>query len=210
MGATAAAIFTGNAWCRVISDRARNSASRVGKKITLLNDGAFEDSAWGWQFTIGAEVASGLGRNRKNAISVETTSGDYARFLVLGPEEGKTYTLSGWIKTKNIVQQEDTDGAYFAASQFEFQGRPTEYTVDGKQLPEKRYGNFHGSNDWQRFSQSFSCLATTTWFEVVVGIYRGSGRAWFSELTFVEGDQPADFEDVVDVWQAAQWAHEDT
>ncbi|MEO6923142.1 MAG: hypothetical protein ABI142_04900, partial [Bryocella sp.] len=208
MGVAGAALLCPNAWGAHISVAARESADRAGKKITLLNDGGFQGSAWDWQFTSGAVVANAPGRSGRRAVSIETASGDYARFLVLGPEAGKSYTLSGWVKTQDIVQQEEKAGAYCAASQFEFQGRPTEFSVDGKQLPEQRYGNFTGSADWQRFSQSFKCMATTTWFEVVVGIYRASGRAWFSDLTFVEGDQPAALEEVVDFWQAAQWGHE--
>ena len=205
MGAAGLAMACPSAWSAVVSAAARRS----GKIITLLNDGGFQSSAWGWQFTGGAKVVDAPGRRKRRAVAVRTDSGDYARFLVLGPENGKTYTLSGWVATKGIVAQEESAGAYFAASQFEFQGRPTAYTVDGKQLEEKRYGNFSGDSDWRRFSQSFQCLESTTWFEVVVGIYRSSGSAWFSDLTFVEGEQPADLENVVDFWQAAQWAHED-
>jgi hypothetical protein len=142
-------------------------------------------------------------------VHVHTESGDYARFLVLGPEIGKSYTLSGWVKTEGIVQQEEAAGAYFTASQFEFQGRPTEYTVDGKQLPEKRFGNYTGTTNWQQFSQTFTCLPGTTWFEVVVGIYRASGSAWFTDLTFVEDSTAAEFDDAVDYWQALEWAHKD-
>lgn len=209
MGVAGAGLLCHHAWGATISAAARESAGRAGKKITLLNDGGFQNSAWGWQFTGGAVITDAPGRSGQRAVGIETNSGDYARFLVLGPEEGKTYTLSGWVKTQNIVQQEEKAGAYCAASQFEFQGRPTEFSVDGKQLPEQRYGNFTASGDWQRFAQTFKCMATTTWFEVVVGIYRASGRAWFSDLTFVEGDQPVPMEEVVDFWQAAQWAHED-
>lgn len=209
LGVTGTALLGRKAWGSFISTSARASASRAGKAITLLNDGGFQGSAWDWQFTSGAKLVSSPGRSGRRAVGIETRSGDYARFLVLGPEEGTTYTLSGWVKTQNIVQEEESAGAYFAASQFEFQGRPTEFTVDGKQLPEQRYGNLTGTADWQRFSQSFKCLATTTWFEVVVGIYRASGQAWFSDLTFVEGDQPKALDDVVDFWSAAQWSHED-
>lgn len=209
MCASSASLLFPNAWGALLSDAARGSAARAGRKVTLLNDGSFERRAWGWQFTTGASVVTAPDRKGSHAVGLRTDSGDYARFLVLGPEQGKTYTLSGWVKTENIVPQEENSGAYFAASQFEFQGRPTEFTVDGKQMPERRYGNFTGSSDWQRFSQSFKCLATTTWFEVVVGIFRASGRAWFTGLTFVEGDTPAALEDVVDYWQAEQWAHEE-
>src|SRR5487761_601560 len=117
MGVTGATLLCPNAWGAFISDAARESATRVGKKITLLNDGGFQGSAWDWQFTSGAKVVNSSGRGGRRAVGIETHSGDYARFLVLGPEEDKTYTLSGWVKTQNILQKEENAGAYFAASQ---------------------------------------------------------------------------------------------
>jgi hypothetical protein len=209
MGAAGMALVSRSAWSAALPASVRGSLARAGKKVTLLNDGGFTGSAWGWQFTAGAKVTEESRRAGRRCVLIDAESGEYARFLVLGPEGGKTYTLSGWVKTLNVAEQEENAGAYFAASQFEFQGRPTEFTVDGKQLPEQRCGNFTGTSEWRKFSQTFHCAETTTWFEVVVGIYRASGKAWFSDLTFVEGDQSAELDDVLDVGQAEQWAHED-
>ncbi len=209
MGATGIAALYRPGWSSILPEAIRQAASEAGKKITLLHDGGFEGSAWGWQFTSHASVETTPGKTGSHSVGIRTESGDYARFLVLEPEVGKTYTLSGWMRRNNIVTEEPGAGAYFAASQYEFQGRPTQFSVDGKQIPEERYGNYTGSSEWQRFSHSFLCLPSTDWFEIVVGIYRGSGSAWFSDLTFVEGDQPADFSAVVEYWQAAQWAHAD-
>ncbi|MGB6934696.1 MAG: hypothetical protein WBD91_18110 [Acidobacteriaceae bacterium] len=209
LGITGMAALCRPGWSSILPEAIRQAANRAGKKITFLNDGGFRSSAWGWQFTSHAAVEETPGKTGTHSVGIHTGSGDYARFLVLEPEVGKTYTLSGWMRTKNIVAEESGAGAYFAASQFEFQGRPTQYSVDGKQIPEERYGNLTGSTDWQRFSHSFLCLPTTDWFEIVVGVYRASGSAWFSDLTFVDGDQPAHFHDVVEYWQAAQWAHAD-
>ena len=209
LGATGVAALCRPAWSSILPQAMRQAASRVGKKITFLNDGGFQGSAWGWQFTSQASVEKTPGKTGSHSVGIHTESGDYARFLVLEPEVGKTFTLSGWVRSNNIVAEEPGAGAYFAASQFEFQGRPTQFSVDGKQIPEERYGNLSGSNGWQRFSHSFLCLPTTDWFEIIVGVYRASGSAWFSDLTFVEGDEPADLSDVVDYWQAAQWAHSD-
>src|ERR1035438_2000466 len=209
MGATGIALFGHRAWSAALPESVRESLARAGKTITMLEDGGFQGSAWGWQFTDGAKVADISRHKGRRSVHVHTESGDYARFLVLGPVIGKTYTLSGWVKTEGIVQQEEAAGAYSTASQFEFQGRPTEYTVDGKQIPEKRFGNFTGTSDWRRFSQSFTCLPGTTWFEVVVGIYRASGSAWFTDLTFVEGTESVEFENAVNYWTALEWAHKD-
>jgi len=185
------------------------TAGYYAKKINLLEDGGFLGDAWGWQFTGGASVLRSGGPGKLGAIRVHTNSGDYARFLVLGPVAGKTYTLTGWVKTENVIASEAGAGAYFAASQFEFQGRPTEFTVDGKQATEIRYGNFTGTNSWRRFLQSVKCLETTAWFEVVAGIYRAAGEAWFSGLTFVESEAGADLEETISLAEAAELAQQE-
>jgi len=35
-------------------------------------------------------------------------------------------------------------------------------------------------------------------------------RPGLPKLTFVAGEQPADLDDTVDVWQALEWAHQDS
>ncbi len=210
IGATGIAALCRPGWSSIMPEAMRLAARHAGKTITLLNDGGFEGSAWGWQFTRHTAIEKAPGKSGAHSLGIHTKSGDYGRFLVLEPEVGKTYTFSGWVRTNNVIGEKNVAGAYFSASQFEFQGRPTQFSVDGKQSPEQRYGNFTGSSEWQRFSHSFLCLPSTDWFEIVVGIYRGSGSAWFSDLTFVEGDQARDLKDVVDYWKAAQWAHADT
>ncbi len=193
-----------SAW---LPEALQRTALQHAKKISLLEDGGLTGSAWGWQFTGGASVAKGAGRGGLGAIHVKSADGDYARFLVLGPVVGATYTLSGWVRTDGIVAAEEGAGAYVAASQFEFQGRPTEFTVDGKQAVEIRYGNYVGTGGWRRFTQSVKCLPTTAWFEVVAGLYRASGEAWFCGLTFVEGAEGAAFEDTMTAREAAMLAH---
>ena len=195
----------------VLPSALQGIASRHAKKISLLEDGGFTGSAWGWQFTGGAVLAKGAGRSGLGAVHVQSEWGDYARFLVLGPVVGSMYTLSGWVRGDGIVASEDGAGAYFAASQFEFQGRPTEFTVDGKQATEIRYGNYVGTTGgWRRFTQSVKCLPTTAWFEVVVGIYRASGQAWFSGLTFVEGSEEAELDGTMTPREAAALAHRES
>ncbi|GAC1416169.1 MAG: hypothetical protein NVSMB62_05370 [Acidobacteriaceae bacterium] len=190
-----------------VAEGVQKIAREQGKLVSLLEDGGFTESAWGWQFTSGASVVKGAGREDGGAIKVRAASSDYARFLVLGPVVGETYTLAGWVRTEGIVASDPDGGAYFAASQFEFQGRPTEFTVDGKQATEARYGNYTSTHGWQRFARSVKCLPTTAWFEVVVGIYRAEGTAWFSGLTFVLGTEGAQLEDTLSPRDAAALAH---
>ena len=185
------------------------AARERAKAVSLLEDGGFTGSAWGWQFTAGATQDHTAGQGRLGAIHVRASESEYARFLVLGPTAGKPYTLAGWVRTQAIEPSAPDTGAYFATSQFEFQGRPTEFTVDGKQAVEVRAGNLAGTSGWKRFSQTVICLPTTAWFEVVVGLFRCTGEAWFSGLTFTEGATAHDLADTVSPEQAMEWAHRD-
>jgi len=182
------------------------AAARRNRQITLLPDGGFEEGAWGWQFTTGAAIvpagAADTPHSGRHCLRVHAASGDYARFLVLTPRWGAKYTLSGWWRCAEVVGAGDVGepaGMYYSASQYEFQGRPVD---------EARWGHVQGTQGWQRFSHTFTCLPTTTWFEVVVGVYRASGTAWFDDLTFVESETGAELADTVAPEEAARWAHE--
>jgi len=193
---------------RFLSPSAASLAAAAGrhKQITLLPDGGFEGGAWGWQFTRGATIVpAGDGdepHSGRHCLRVHATRGDYARFLVLTPRWGARYTLAGWWRCTAVVGAGDGDepaGMYYSASQYEFQGRPVD---------EARFGHLQGTQGWQRFSHTFTCLPTTTWFEVVVGLYRAGGTAWFDDLTFIEGENAAELADTVAPEEAARWAHE--
>lgn len=190
----------------LLPEASRKAASARGKQITLLHDGGFEGDAWGWEFSDGASLDRTVSHTGGGSLRVRSAKGDYARFLVFNPREGARHTLSGWMKTEAVQPLAAGGGAFFAAPQFEFQGRPAQYTEDGH-IEEQHLGNTVGDSGWKRFSQTFECRAGTTWFEVTVGLYRAAGTAWFDDLTFVEDDRPAELPEVVEPDLAAQWAH---
>ena len=104
LGAAGIGLAGRQAWSAALPESVRQSLARIGKAVNLLEDGGFQGSAWGWQFTDGAKVAEVSRHAGHRSVHVQTESGDYALYLVLGPEIGKTYTLSGWVKTEAIVK----------------------------------------------------------------------------------------------------------
>ncbi len=156
--------------------------------------------------TDGASLDSTIRRSGGASLRVQAAKGDYARFLVLNPLPGARYTLSGWVKTEGIQPLSEGGGAFWAASQFEFQGRPADRTDEGH-IEEQHLGNITGTSGWQRFHQTLTCRAIVAWMEVTVGVYRAAGTAWFDDLTLVEDDRPAELSEVVEAPVAAQWAH---
>lgn len=192
---------------RLLSADWRQAAESKGRKITFLHDGGFDGDAWKWQFTEGAFVDKTVSRMGQGAsLRVSSQAGAYARQLVLNPTGGSNYTISGWLKTSNVQPLREGGGAFYAAPQFEFQGRPSQYTAEGH-IEEQHLGNFSGTQDWTRFQQTFTCLEGTTWFEVAIGLYRASGTVWFEDLTFVEGKEAVESDSSIEVDQAAEFAH---
>ena len=104
MGATGIAAICSPGWSSILPEAVRQAANHAGKKITLFNDGGFEGSAWGWQFTRNAAIESTPGKSGHYSLAIHAESGDYARFLVLGPEVGKTSP------TTPISCRRNTDG----------------------------------------------------------------------------------------------------
>ena len=202
-GALALVPAAASAW---VPQNWNDAARRRGKTITHLHDGGFEGDLWGWQLTDGASVDRTVSRGGGASMRIETRKGDYARFLVLNPRVGAEYTISGWMKTAGVQPVSPGGGAFYSAPQFEFQGRPAQYTSEGH-IDEQHFGNVTGNTGWRRFHRTFTCLTGTTWFEVTVGIYRAAGTAWFDDLTFVEGDHPAEPGETVEPDIAAEWAH---
>lgn len=195
-------------WCAVPAS-ALSAARQRGKAVTLLHDAGFTGDGWGWQFTSGAGIDRSTRHRGSGVLRIRSQDTEYARFLVLSPRTGAKYTLSGWVKTENIRSHESGGGAFFVASQFEFQGRPALHTSEGFGIREIRYGNWTGSHDWQPFHQTFTCLGDTEWFEIAAGVASADGSAWFSAMTFVEGLEPAELENTMEPAEAIAWAHRD-
>ena len=80
-GATGAVMGWSGFPCALLPEEVRRTASEAGKKISLLEDGGFTGSAWGWQFTPGATVVKIGGHGEEDAIHVKTESGDYVQRL---------------------------------------------------------------------------------------------------------------------------------
>jgi hypothetical protein len=188
------------------SDASKTAAQARGKRITHLHDGGFENGGSGWQLSEGAAVDTTVAHSGRASLRIRTETGDYARFLVCNPRAGAKYTVSGWVKTERVRPLRPGGGAFYAAAQYEFQARPAQYTSEGH-IEEQHLGNIIGDTEWMHFHQTFTCLATTTWFEVAIGIYRGSGTAWFDDVTFVEGDQPCELADAIEQDEALFWSH---
>jgi len=98
---------------------------------------------WGWQFNEGVSLDRAAGRAGGGSLRIRTKTGDYARFFVFNSRAGARSTLSGWMKTASVQAAVPGGGAFYAAQQFELQGRPAQFGSPGAS-DEQRQGNLAG------------------------------------------------------------------
>src|SRR5580692_2549801 len=76
LGATGIALLGRRAWSGALPESVRRCLKREGKVVTLLEDGGFQSSPWGWQFTDGARLADVSPHAGRRSVHVKTESGD--------------------------------------------------------------------------------------------------------------------------------------
>ena len=92
-------------------------------------------------------------------------------------EEGKTYTLSAYIKTDNVSNNNKKGAAVFVTYQDETGATKTVYS-----------DYVSGTNDWEREEVTFTLKGTgTANVEVNVGIDQESGAAYFDAIQLEDG-----------------------
>lgn len=171
--------------CHKILDELKPYLEADGKN-TIIKNADFEklinfsvsntSTAWnkeGWKLEQGEFTwAKDLGRNNSGGISLGTGSteeNDIAITQRIKVKAGKTYRLSAWIKTENVVG-----------------GRGANLGLFGTFI---NSGPLTGTNDWSKIS--FSFLAPSTG-EVTIACRLGfwgetsTGTAYFDELTLEE------------------------
>ena len=164
-------------------------------KSTLLEDGGFHHQGRGWDWGPGCEIVSAHGAPSPEVLHIKALGSSTARATILSPESGKTYTVHGFMRTREVEALEDGGGAVMMLGQYEFVGR--------KAADEHTFAKLTGTHDWTPFSYTFLCALPsewrleTTWLELSLGLYRAKGEAWFADVTVVEGPEVAKTADVV-------------
>lgn len=154
--------------------------SEKAKAATLLVDGAFQDEGQGWQLGDGARIVTLSTGPSRMALEVGWNGSSTTRAIILSPQPGKSYTVHGFMKTKDVKPLEPGGCAVMSLNQFEFQGRP---------VSQQDFAKLTSTRDWIPFSYTFPCKPLVVWFELSLGLYRAAGKAWFANLTLVEGSK---------------------
>jgi len=165
------------------------------EKVTLLDDGAFHRQGRGWQMGPGCEIISANGAPTPEVLHVKAHGSTTARATILSPESGKTYTVHGYMRTREIEPLEEGGGAVMLLGQYEFVAR--------RAAEEHTLAKLTGTHDWTPFSYTFLCAPPsewrleTVWLEISLGLYRAQGEAWFADVTVVEGPEATKVANVI-------------
>ena len=155
----------------------------------ILNH-SFEKDMDGWNVAQwgngGATATTGIVTNDNyignKSFKMDSNNIDVAPFLrqgIGGLEAGKTYTLSAYIKTDNVIPKNNTSGA----------GLAIYYNLDGS----PSYTSFItpkiiGTNDWQRVEYTFTYTSNMSNFQVGGMLLYATGIMYIDCIQLEEGE----------------------
>lgn len=158
-----------------------SKAQKFGKNI-LLNHNMEASTNWIINSYSGSTGSQGYATDQKyyGAKSVKLTKTNTAGYASstqnITLEKGKTYTVSGFIKTSNVS---GPFGAYIRALYYNASGSET--WIDSPVLV--------GTNDWERYSVTFTVPAdaSTANAQIYLLLKGSTGTVWFDAVQLEEG-----------------------
>ncbi|MBC7327154.1 beta-galactosidase [bacterium] len=140
--------------------------------------GAFEVLA-GWEIPPEAKLDKDIYKSNPPSLRIEGSG--RASYVIFCGEGGGRYTLSGWVKTKDVIPTAEKGYAFLAIYQYDAFGNLLEF---------KDIAQPTGTQDWTFYSYSFTTPPGTFYLEVTCGIWQAGGIAWFDDLALTKGDEP--------------------
>jgi hypothetical protein len=133
----------------------------------------------GWSFPPNSSLDYSVFKSSPPSLRIE---GSYGATYSLFVGENERFTLSGWIKTKDVKPTvEDKGYAFLAVYEYDFHGRLLAF---------KDIVNITGTQDWSFYSYSFTTPPGTFYINIYCGLYQAEGTAWFDDIALTKGDEP--------------------
>lgn len=162
----------------------------------MLQNGGFEEEEdgkpAGWEIYGQGEVTldDSVKHSGKRSMRIEVIEGTgvsvYQALLDL--KEGKTYSVSCWFKTKDVVPGPEGGFAYLTVYQYSTE------TGDFSSITTfKDFVQLKDTNDWRKYTFTFAIKEGTVRVDVKAGFYLATGIAWVDDYSLVEGSKPVDF-----------------
>lgn len=184
------------------ANKVTSSASMGANVVNLLNGGNCE-SVSDWTFGNGSAVTAEFGATSSNSyignksVYVKNTavnSSDSRSYLyqgVTGLKAGGTYTLSAYVKTKNLasVYSNGDSGAHIFLRYVNSQGAPV-YSYS-KYIDEETSENIDGG--WRRISATVTLPDDVSSLRAYLSLKDATGVAYFDCVQLEEGDVANDY-----------------
>ena len=166
-----------------------SNAVNLIKNPSLESSGNWTSAAWGGtnNFTTTYDSSQKYFGQKSLKINVTSYEGDsrgrvYQNFsnAVLIP--GKTYTLSGYVKTVGVTNGSENAGAVLCAESFNSDGTSNLFYTDFV------FGNTTTSIDggWQRVSKTFTIPSNSSYTRVNLALRKSTGAAYFDGIQLEE------------------------
>jgi len=122
----------------------------------------------------GTCASSTAGRNGSTCVSVTGSTGQGAWSSAVVPvEPGKSYRISGWVKTNKATGTNCISIAWYAGNMFTWRG-------------ESRTQSLTGTNDWTYVTASGTAGPDTAFIHVFLESDNNTGTTWFDDVSVVE------------------------
>lgn len=147
----------------------------------FLRNGGFENAA-GWSLGSGIRLDAASPRTGRRALRVDATLGAQAEQIVHAVRPAGRYTLSGWVRTRDVAPREGGGFAYLAVYEIDAEGRNVWYAD---------IAQFQGTRDWTRVERTFTVEPGAEYVSIRAGIHNAAGTAWFDDVSLVPGEAAA-------------------
>ncbi|RLE41522.1 hypothetical protein DRJ48_05390, partial [Candidatus Woesearchaeota archaeon] len=135
----------------------------------VLNPG-FEEKLYAWVVKNGEWYATTDAFQGKYSLFMSSDSDDKNYYVeqAIPVLPGKVYTVSGWIKTRDVVGK----GAYLTIKVVD---------DEGNKVLSTNIARVTGTNNWTRYEKQIATKNGTTMF-IYLKLYKATGDAWFDNI----------------------------
>ncbi|MFN4180094.1 MAG: hypothetical protein ACK4I8_07250, partial [Armatimonadota bacterium] len=144
-----------------------------------IRNGSFERGNLHWMLFGKAEIVPYEKAPHGKHVLRCSVSGDMAVQVVIA-QPATRYAVSVWMRTEKVEPINGAGYAYAAIYEFD---------LLGNLLAFRDFAQLTGTNDWKKFSATWTTHPKTFYFEVRLGLYNAQGIALFDSVQVAKGNE---------------------
>lgn len=150
-------------------------SQNINSNVSFFSNGNFENGMANWRGT--AEISNAIKKEGNNALLIDSPTKGWTgvdqQFNI--PANTKTVTVSGWLKSENIIQGDNSWNKGLLN---------LEFTKDGKNKTanDQNIVFLSGTNDWQFYSKTFEIPNETQLLRIMIALGFASGKLYADDI----------------------------